>query len=152
MIKTTVRFGTLPCQLSSAEYVGGRTISPNRANAGNNVGGASRWRSIPSKTSTNLSLPANRHFSRTASTLTVSQLPGSNPLPSSSTSCGMLSLQAAIVRSSRCRVVMHSSDRTMACGTSMASNTFSTAKLFPVASSPWTTRVDGLGTLGWPLC
>jgi len=39
---------------------------------------------------------------------------------------------------------MHSCDCTTADGVSFASNTALMVKLFPVASTPWTSRVEGL--------
>ena len=104
--------------------------------AGSKVGAASRWRSMPSKTSMNFSLPSSKCWSSTTKVLMLSHLP-SRPLASSGSPCAAkASFTTATVRSSRCRVVMHSCDRTIAEGASMAFKTALMVRLFPVASTP----------------
>ena len=50
------------------------------------------------------------------------------------------------MRSSKCRVVIHSRDLTIACGTSICSSIRLMVRLFPVASRPCKTMVGGLGS------
>lgn len=120
-----------------------RTSSPSRAIAGRRVGAASRWRSMPSKTSMNLPFPSRSCCSCTRNALMLSHLP--SPVSTSSTPCFLrASCTEDKVRSSRCLVVMHSLDRMTADGISTASRTAWIMRLFPVASTPWTTMVDGL--------
>lgn len=131
-----------------AEGITSLTISPSRARAGMRVGDASRWRSMPSRTSMNFSFPCSKCWSSTTKALMLSLRP-SRLLASSSCPCSFkASFIEAIVRSRRCRVVMHSCDRTIVEGVSIASRNASTVRLLPVASTPWTTIVEGLGRLG----
>jgi hypothetical protein len=131
------------------------TISPNLANAGGRVGGASRWRSMPSNTSTNLLFPFSDAVQLERSLL------------SSTTSCERFSQRptgpfhstalatAPTVCSSRCLPVMHSALLTMAyrrlscgvsplgvplvasCSVASSSRIALVIELFPVASRPW---------------
>ena len=117
--------------------------------AGSSVGAASRWRSMPSKASTNLSRPDSRRCSPTTKALILSHLPLTPSVSSLSSWPFKSSLTLAIARSSRCRVVMHSWDRTIAHGFPMASKIDLTSVLFPVASTPWTMIVGGLGSFGY---
>ncbi len=117
--------------------------------AGSKVGAASRWRSMPSKTRMNFSFRENSCWSATTNVLMLSHLP-SRPSTSSSCPCAVNdSLIRAIVRSRRCRVVMHSCDGMIAEGVSIACRMALMARLFPVASTPWRRMVGGLGKVGY---
>ena len=126
-----------------------RTISPSRAMAGSSVGAASRWWSMPSKTSISLPRPPSRRCSSTTKALMLSHLPSIASMYVSSSCRSNASLVLAIARSSRCRCVIHSCDRMMANGVAMASTTALTSLLFPVASTPWTRIVEGFGWYGY---
>ena len=123
------------------------TTSPSLATADNRVCGASRCLSIPSRTSTNFSLPfpvaEPRHSaSSTAKVLTCSQ----RPFPNFSHSSCRLSASRVDQRIfvSRCRPVIHSVLRTTACGTWRVERTARTMVDLQVADIPCTTNVDGL--------
>lgn len=133
------------------------TTSPSLASAGSSVGGASRCLSIPSSTSTNFStLPSGvvveaKAEARTSPSNTTSVLTCSHfPLPNRShwSLRPSASRVAHRIFVSRCRPVMHSAQRTMACGTSRAARTAWVMVDLQVAETPWTTTVDGLGTAG----
>jgi hypothetical protein len=142
------------------------TISPIRANAGSNVGGASLWLSMPSNTSTNLLSPREASLSKlvpgaqssskrptpTANCARFSHLP---PLPLPPTACAM----TLVVVSNRCLPVIHSALFTIAyCNCpppSFSSNvepsiadckaerTEEVIEVFPVASCPYRTMFFG---------
>lgn len=59
------------------------------------------------------------------------------------------SVHDASVRSRRCRPVIHSCERTIACATPLDLRSAVTIELFPVASDPWTTMLDGFDSSGW---
>lgn len=125
------------------------TISPNLASADNSVGGASRCLSIPSKTKTNFPIACpgleTRHSpSRTAREPTCSHLPFPNRSHSSFRPRASRMVHNIFVN--KCRPVMHSGLRTMACGTSSRARTLLTIVDLQVADIPWTTIVDGLDT------
>jgi len=112
------------------------TVSPNLAIAGRSVGGASRWRSIPSRTRTNFCFPSRRSCSCTARALMFSHLPYISRLAVPPGAFPRASAHAAMVRSKRCRAVTHSCDFTTACVTPCASSTDLMMLLLPVASRP----------------
>lgn len=104
-------------RFEDCEYVWEKnTVSPRRAMTGRSVGAASRWRSTPSKTRMNFPRSSSNCCSSTTKALMLSHL--ALPLVSTSSSFCLPSLPLieAIVRSRRCRVVMHSWDRMMADG------------------------------------
>lgn len=118
--------------------------SPNLANAGSNVPGASRCLSIPSSTNTNFPVvDARISPSNTASALTCSHRPFPNLSHSSFRPNASNVVHTIFVR--RCRPVMHSVLRTMACGISRAERTARTIVDLQVADIPWRTNVEGLG-------
>lgn len=136
------------------------TISDSRARAGSSVDGASLWRSTASRTST------KRHRGSLAGYLSI--------LTSSTVSCASdsqrrgtsshcsASATAPMMRSNRCRPVMHCTELTTAawsppacgcvdmCATSR-SRSCSTMADFPVAEVPWTTRLRHGAASGWLL-
>lgn len=127
------------------------TISPSLASADNSVGGASRCLSIPSKTKTNFPIAcpgfeARHSPSRTVRELTCSHLPFPNR--SHSSFRPRASRMAHNIFVNKCRPVIHSGLRTMACGTSSRARTLLTIVDLQVADIPWTTIVDGLDTPG----
>lgn len=136
-IKMVVRPGIWKIQHQRiAQSRSRRTISPMRAMAGSNVGTASLWQSMPSKTNMNFPFPSNMLCNSITNALMLSHLP-SPPLTRSSSLCFLnASFVTAIVRSSRCRVVMHSRDLMSTDGVPIAVKTESTTKLLPVASTP----------------
>jgi hypothetical protein len=127
------------------------TISPSRAIAGKSVGGASLWRSMPSNTRTNFFRPSSRRCSCTNSTETLSHLPFTALEISTSSVSSNASLQAITVRSRRCRAVIHSRHRIIACGVKTDWRTFEIVRVLAVPSRPCRTRVGGLGTSGYRL-
>lgn len=118
--------------------------SPSLANAASNVPGASRCLSIPSSTSTNFPVEdASISPSNTASALTCSHRPFPNFSHSSCRPSASNVVHTIFVR--RCRPVMHSVLRTMACGTFRVERTARMIVDLQVADIPWRTSVDGLG-------
>lgn len=136
--------------------------SRRRVNAGSKVGGASLCRSMPSNTRMNFfPLPlrscwddekdgCRSRWRCTTNALSVSHRPpdddddGDRVASSSST--------AEIVRSNRCRAVIHSWHLIMTYEILMVCRMAFTMELLPVASTPWTTSAAGLGMVGWRGC
>ena len=148
-INMTERHGILNHQSVTPENPTAKlTTSPSLATADNSVCGASRCLSIPSKTSTNFSLPfpvavLKHSASSTARVLTCSHLPFPNFSHSSCRPRASSVAQSTFVN--RCRPVIHSVLRTMACGDWRVERTARTMVDLQVSDTPWTTNVDGLG-------
>ena len=143
IMKTVARLGIwVRCQLADfgAEVWLRHTSSPKRARAGRRVGAASRWRSILSKTRMNFFWSSNSRCSCTTKALILSHRPSTGGALSSPRA----SWTSVRVRSRRCRVVMHSFDRMMALGVSIAESNALMVRLLPVASVPWRTRFGRL--------
>lgn len=130
-----------------------RTISDSLARAGRRVGGASRWRSMPSNASTNLERASRSMYfsilvSSAVNAASVSQRPGVDPFCRASPT-------RPTVLSNKWRAVTHSADLTTAYfksdGESLVSVCSSSLMmaLLPVASVPWTTILRHGAIRGW---
>ena len=122
-------------------------ISPSRARAGSRVGDASRWRSMASNTRMNFRRFVRRRCNSMTKMLMLSHLPSVSGVSSSSGWFVRASFTAVRARSSKCLVVIHSGDGTIADGVLDAFKTCLIVVDFPVAWTPWTTRRGGEGGL-----
>ena len=90
------------------------------------------------------SLPSSKRCSSTTKAAIFSHLPSVSSGGAEPGCFFNASLTAAIARSRRCLVVMHSLLRTIAEGLVMSGNTVSTTSDLPVDSTPWTIKVWGI--------
>lgn len=124
------------------------TNSPSRARAGSRVGCASRCLSTASKTRMNLCSFSKSRWRCAVRTPRFSHLPSCARCSPALLSRSISDRTAATVFSNKCRPVMHSRHRIIACLSLLASRYDCTIALFPVARGPWNTIVEGRGVSG----